>query len=403
MTSTRELSPDQLIQWVDDRTSVMRLHTDRDVLPGGYMAALSPLLIAWPASEVSSQSATVVVRNVNYGGNPFERITVLRSLRLSMEAVEAVELLLVPIGRMGTRGPAHHVQLRFIFEEGNEPVLLDLADTHTGTDPHVPDLVLSLETWRSPKTSLDRRASLGLRDLALSLRAYTGAQRYLEDTIRGRSWQAYRLKLPGGRRGVRELLAVCLTLGDGLARNALGKLLKSGEESWMERAPAADAGEALRRWRELEAKLSRDSGLEDRMAPVPEGTPKYHGLLRSCATVTRYLIFLAVSRLVQRDEAGDFDSAQLPSEYFAQDEPWMGEAASGDLLSVFMCAPSALRFFIRNPASRPRKLPEELDSVGLLEHRDGQRVETVYGRKAVRPYGSDGIHRIPRGDRDHLP
>ena len=199
--SVRELSPEQLLHWVEDRAGVMRVHTDRDVLPGGYMAALSPLLVAWPASEVSSQSATVVVRNVNYGGNPFERITQLRSVRLSLESVEAAEVILVPIGRLGNHGPAHHVQLRFIFEQGGEAELLDLADAQTGTDPRVPDLVLSWETWRSPKTSLDLRASLGLRDLALSLRAYAGAQRYLEDSIRGRGWHAYRLQLPGGRRG----------------------------------------------------------------------------------------------------------------------------------------------------------------------------------------------------------
>ena len=58
-------------------------------------------------------------------------------MRLSLEAVEAVELTLVPIGRLGERGPAHHVQLRFIFEAGREPVLLHLADAQTGSDAPV--------------------------------------------------------------------------------------------------------------------------------------------------------------------------------------------------------------------------------------------------------------------------
>ena len=82
-------SPEQLLRWSEDRTGVMRVATDRDVLPGGYMAALSPVLVAWPASEISTGSTTVVLRNVNYGGNPFERITMLHSVRLSLEAVEA--------------------------------------------------------------------------------------------------------------------------------------------------------------------------------------------------------------------------------------------------------------------------------------------------------------------------
>ena len=164
----------------------------------------------------------------------------------------------------------------------------------------------------------------------------------------------------------------------------------------MARAPAADAEEALRRWRELEAKLPRETGVDDRLSHVPETTPKYHALIRSCATATRYLIFLTVWRLVRRGEAGDFDASRLPTDAFAQDEPWMNEAASGDLVEHVSCgAPSALRFFLKHPASRPRKLPEELDAAGLLEHRDGRRIEVQYGRKAVRPYGSDGIRRDP--------
>ena len=91
------------------------------------MAALTPLLVAWPASEISSRNSTVVVRNVNYGGNPFERTTVLHSLRLELEAVESAELVLVPSNDLGRRSPVHHVQIRYIFESGREPVLLHLV------------------------------------------------------------------------------------------------------------------------------------------------------------------------------------------------------------------------------------------------------------------------------------
>jgi hypothetical protein len=38
----RMLSPDQILSWSKHDTQIMRLRSDRDVLPGGYMAAAIP-------------------------------------------------------------------------------------------------------------------------------------------------------------------------------------------------------------------------------------------------------------------------------------------------------------------------------------------------------------------------
>ncbi len=391
----RELTPQQLLHWVDDRAGIMRLATDRDALPGGYMAAMAPALVSWPAIEITPDGANVVLRNVNYGGNPFERITVLQSLRLSIQAVEAAELILVPPRQLRGRGPIYHVQVRYIFEQGAEPVLLSLADAQTGTNPHVPDLVLSWEAWRPPGTRLGLRTALGIEECGLSLRAYAGAQRYLEDTVRGGRWQAYRLRLPGGRRGLQELLAVSLTLGDGLARHTLAELLDAGEADWLAHAPRTVGEPAAERWQQLKARLRRETDIEDRLAEVPEGAKTYHALLRSCVTLTRYLILLAARRAVEHDDSGDRDSESFPEVEFADPQPWMTDIAGGDLLSIFVCAPTAARFLLGHPESRPGSLPDALDAAGLLERRDGKRVEVVYGRRHVRPYGPDGIVRSP--------
>ena len=391
--NTRHLTPEQLLQWADDRAGVMRLNTDRDVLPGGYMAAHAPIMVAWPATEVYAEGVTAVVRNVNYGGNPFERKTILHSLRFAIEDVESAELILVPSREFGRRGPIHHVQIRYLFEAGKEPVLLNLADTRTGSDARIPDLVLSWESWRPPDKPFNLREGLDESAYGLSLRAFAGAQRYLEDTIRQRKWYAYRLRLPGGQRGIAELLGISLALGDSVARDTIAKLLEVDEQAWLAQAPNANAAAAIGRWQALKTRLPRETEFEDHLPPIPEGETTYHALVRSCATLSRYLILLAAQRMVERGEDGGFEAAKLPEPALGEPQPWMKEVTSTDLLGIFMRAPAALRFLLTHPESVPSQLPDELDAAGLLEHRDGKRVEIVYGRDETRPYDSSGIRR----------
>ncbi len=42
----RTLSPRQILSWAEHHTEIMRLHTHRDVLLGGYMAAMLPALVS---------------------------------------------------------------------------------------------------------------------------------------------------------------------------------------------------------------------------------------------------------------------------------------------------------------------------------------------------------------------
>jgi hypothetical protein len=294
------LSPAQLLAWAEDNTQVMRLRTFRDVIPGGYMAAMAPVLVDWRASQVDSDNPHVVLRNLNYGGNPLERITVLHALRLDLDAVEFAEVVLVPPPREtgGRLAPWYHVQLRFVFEAGREPHLLNLAGSETGTDAGIPDLILSWESWRSPEKRFDVVSAMDSAAYGLSLRAYAGPQRFLEDTLHAQDWFGYRLQIPGDREGVVELLKVTLALGDGVARHTLSALLQQSEEDWLRHAPAGTVdGQTARQWQTLRERAQYSEAGQDPATSLDAREQRYQTLVRSCSTLTRYTILLAASRL----------------------------------------------------------------------------------------------------------
>jgi hypothetical protein len=49
----RVLSPRDLIATAESDTGLLRLRTSCDVLPGGYMAAMTPVLVDWKTSRIS--------------------------------------------------------------------------------------------------------------------------------------------------------------------------------------------------------------------------------------------------------------------------------------------------------------------------------------------------------------
>ncbi len=394
MTVYRMLTPRQLFKWAENNREIMRLRTDRDALPGGYMAALTPMLAAWNDSRYREDNGFLILRNINYGGNPFERTTVLQSVRVPLDGLEAVELTLVPSSGLGLLSPVHHVQLRFLFTPRNNPELLNLAGAETGTDATFPDLVFSWESWRPPDQRFSLQEGLDESAYGLSLRAFAGPQRYLEDSIRRRDWYSYRLRLPGGKTGIKELFLVSAALGDGVARDTIHRLLQQGEAAWMAHAPAgekeADGDKAV--WMRLAERLrSTDSPAED--APALRADEQtYHVLVRSCAALARYAILVTVHRLLERGLMGDVVPDRLPAPVLDQTEPWMKDVARADLKGLFLHAPAALEFLIRNPGLVPGDLPDELDAAGLIERKKGKPRVIRYGREALRPYGPDGLN-----------
>ena len=393
MPDYRTLRPEQLLKWAEDKRDIMRLRTERDVLPGGYMAAFAPALVAWRESEMGGRHGHVVLRNVNYGGNPVERTTVLHSARVPLDGIQAAEFVLVPLD---SRGRTHHAEIRFIFAPERSPELLKLAGSQTGTVASFPDLILSWEAWRPPQQKFDLKQALDENVYGLTLRAFAGPQLYLEDSLRQRDWFSYRLKLPGGEAGLQELFKVSLALGDGVARNTLRRLLQQDEATWLAHAPAGQ-GESktdAETWRRLESRL--DGAVPDEAAAhsLPETEQTYQPLVRSCATLARYAVLLATWRLIDRGHSDGVDLDRLPEAELNRVEGWMKTAAHADLRRVFLSAPAALRFLARNPQVIPSKIPEQLDAAGLLARKNGKPWMIQYGRKATRPYRASGVNPI---------
>ena len=390
----RTLTPDQMARWAKDPSAVMRLRTYRDVGPGGYMAASIPTLVDWPASAFEGDAPFAVVRHVNYGGNPLERTTVLHSVRIPLDGVEFAEFTLVPLLPMGRRSLVQHGHLRLVFHQDRRPVLLSLDGRETGADAHLDDLVFSWEPWHPPGQRLDFVKALDDR-FELSMRTYAGSQRYLEDVLVGREWYGFRLRLPGGAAGLRELLQVILAVGDGAARDTLSRRLAAAREIWLGQAPPGAAGGDAPRaeWRQLEDYVQpRAAGGGDAPA-LPDANEHYQTLLRSCAGLARYSVLLAARRLVDRGLKDGVELDRLPAPTIGSTEPWMKEAASANLGGLFLRAPAALRFILKNLEAIPKNIPGELDAAGLLERRRGKRWEIRYSSGGIHPYTSGGVNR----------
>jgi hypothetical protein len=391
----RVLSPAELLAWAEDNTQVMRLRTFRDVIPGGYMAAMAPLLVDWRSVDTDSAEQDLVLRNVNYGGNPLERITVLHSLHFNTSAVEFAEFILVPPPPEtgGRFAPWYHVQLRFVFEAGREAQLLNLAGSDTGTDARIPDLILSWESWRSPDKRFDVVSAMDTAAYGLSLRAYAGPQRFLEDTLHQQNWFSYRLRMPGGRAGVSELLKVALALGDGVARHTISALLQQSEADWLRHAPPGDDdAQTAQQWQFLRERAQYTKVSDDPALRLGSGEKRYQTLVRSCSTLTRYAVLVAAGRLVQRGHSDGVVLDKLPEPVLHEPEPWMGDMAGSSLKGLFLRAPLALRYIISHPETLPNKIPDEFAEAGLVAQQGGKAQLREYSQSGIRPYGAEGIN-----------
>lgn len=389
----RMLSPSQLIAWAEGSANAARLRTFRDVIPAGFMAALAPAIVDWRASDPEAEDPYVVLRNLNYGGNPLEKTTILHRVRVPLSGIAFVEFILVPSTRGGTHALAHHAQLRFVFEPEQRPVLLDMADSPVGSASHIPDLVLSWESWHESSVRYSGVKGLDASSYRLGMRAYAGPQRFLEDTLHARPWLAYRLRIPGAELGSSELLKVVLALGDGVARDTISHLLDQGEEAWSRNAPTADANPSTlaeqRRFRELihEGRTYQDSRLK-----LSADQQSYQTLVRSCATLARYTVLTATKRMIHEGFTEGVDQSKVAEPLMEKATEWMGAIAHTNLLGLFVRAPLALAYVVSHPESVPDKIPHELAAAGLVEKRDGKAWLVKYAHHGKSPYDRSGMH-----------
>ncbi|MFQ5600229.1 MAG: hypothetical protein ACE5G2_06710 [Candidatus Krumholzibacteriia bacterium] len=391
----RVLTVEQLLAWSQNRPHPVRLWTSRDALPGGLAATMVPVLLDWKASDLSENGGHYIVRTLNHGGNPIAGTTVLCPARIPAHGVKKAEFVMVPLGFPVKPSLASHAMLRLIFDEEEPVEVRSGAGVETGGDATVPDLIFSWEAWRPPGVAFNMLKGLDPTTFDLTLRIYSGAQRFLEDALSKRDWYSYPLKLPGGRAGLTELLRVGLALGDGVARRSLDRLLSEAERHWLGHAPpAATVGERhLGQWEKLREALVANHVPEDPLVSRQHET-SYQTLQRSCITMALHTIDVTVERLRARglvDSRHKKPRLKLGPKKLA---PWMEELAHADLLGIFLRAPFALWWMVRHQDMLPHKAPHRLEEAGLLERRGGQVVMRHYSLDGQTPYGQLKDHLI---------
>lgn len=378
----RILDPTDVIEYSKLSAYTYRVRTTRDVLPGSLSAAMAPALVVWDESNFSP-GGSIMIHNINHGGNPVSGVTTLRTAVIHPDKVSKVELVMVPLG-----GPKaiSHGQLRFVFDEGGANFLGGDPST-VGEPDELTDLILSWEAWREPGVDYSALKGMDHEVYQLTMRAYSGVQRFLEDALQRREWNVYTLQLPGGREGLTELLKVSLAMGDGAARYVLTQLFEKAEEEWASAGPDADpeGGDALALWRELGSKIGKAHTGGDSRIDM-SGRTGYQSLLRSCATMALYEINVTTARLIEQGQPHvGMRPTQNPE---IDDEPeWMTELASANIAGIFLKGPKAIAFVRENPTSIPGRIPGALDEAGLLVQNDGKAIKMHYQIDEDTPWG----------------
>ena len=364
-----------------------RVRTLRDVLPGGLCAAMTPAFVVWEQSTFAP-GGSITIRNLNHGGNPVSGITVLRTAVLRPERVKSVEYTKVPLGGHDS---ISHGQLRFIFEPGGI-VLLDGDAGARGEPESIDDIVLSWEAWRPPGARYSVLRGLDPGAYYLTMRAYSGVQRFIEDALQNRNWDSYPLSLPGGRDGVIELLKVSLTMGDGGGRYVVSELLKHTGESWVMNGPREKDGDAAGHWRDVKARADNTPAPSDARLDLV-GRTGYHSALRSCASMALYQIDVAATRLKEQGH-GHVDHRPLRLAGIDHIPEWMTELADASVAGMFLRGPRAIAYVRKYPTTIPGRIPKKLDAAGLLQRHDGKPVKLSYTMRDT-PWGP-GHHLLIR-------
>ena len=386
---TRMLTPEQLLARVQRQHELLRLRTAVDVVPGGYAAAMLPVMIDWDASRPWDEDPFVIIHNLNHGGNPMDGTTVFCSARIWLEGVEAVEITMVPLDHIAKEGLVQHGQLRFVFAVDKQVELLNYGDDGMGSDRHLRDLVFSWEAWRPPFEGFDVLTGMDPANYLLSPRAFSGPTRFLDDALGQRPWFSYRLRMPNGHAGLVELLKVNLALCDGVARHTASNILKQTEEEWASQAPdgIGDTG-ASSNWEELRRAVAPSEVTREALSGLDDEDLTYQTLMRSCATMALFTVNVVVERLVAAGHTDglDLDHRMLPD--LGHQEEWMTELARTNLKGIFLRAPAALRYLRKNPQAFPKNIPKQLEKAGLLELEKGKVKKITYRIDKTTPYGT---------------
>jgi hypothetical protein len=377
---TRPASPAELISYSELTAPMIRFRTTEYTLPGGWAAAMAPALVDWERSSAPPTGGVYRILNLNHGGSPIDGTTVLRSALVTAAGIDHAEFIIVPLDRLGEHGVIAHAMIRFVFTPEHPLVLLNADGTPEFGDPGVGDLVLSWEAWRAPGQDFQVIAGLDPRTFGLSLRAYTGPQRFLEDALQNRDWFVHPLTFPDGAKGAAEFLRIMLTLGDSVGRKSLSRVYSEAEQSW----PPSGTGDGEETdWQELAARLSENETAPTIPGELTDRELGYQTVQRSCATMALYCLDLAVA---SETGAGNDSSLTLNS-LIGPIEPWMKAVAHARPEHLFRYIPSIIAYIVRHPQIVPSRIPPLLEREGLLRREGGQVVTLHYSFPDRCPYG----------------
>lgn len=361
---------------------ILRVQARTDALPGGLALAMLPVLVDWKASSVGGGSDDhYQLHFVNAGGNPVEGTTHLVSAHVPCDGLRGAEFVVVNSRRFGLDRVGAHAQLRLLFDPGRRPTLIGNNGRRLSRDAEIDDLVFSWEAWRPPATDFHSRQGLDPNNYALSMRCFTGPQRFLEDSLRNRNWICYPLALPAAEDAGGELLYAILLIGDSLARLTLARILEHlAEPSALARG---EPGNDLQSWAQLKALVADapDSPLE---AVLGSGF-SYQTLTRSCVTMALTCIDVAMARLWRRAGLGEWKPLQVSTE----DPPaWVKELSHASIRGFFERLPSVIWWLMKNHTVIPKHAHEVLERAGLLQRQNGHVVQHEYDIGGATPYGS---------------
>lgn len=372
----------EVADYVEMSATTYRVRTARDVLPGGLSASMAPVFVVWDRSSFAP-GESITIRNLNHGGNPVSGVTVLRTAVLRHDLLQRVEYVRVPLGGHGDA--ISHGQLRFIFEPGG--IELVGGDPSAAGEPDsITDIVLSWEAWRPPGVRYNIKKGMDPTVYQLVMRAYSGVQRFIEDALQARKWDAFTLSLPGDHAGMVEMLKVSLSLGDGAGRYVMSDILKHADDAWVSAGPRGEHhGDAAQTWRELQTRVDD--------APTPgdsrldmAGLTGYQTVIRGCASMALYQIDVAVSRL---EEQGHAHRGGRPIEMAGiTDIPeWIAELSGTNVAGLFLRGPRMIAFVHKYPSAIPGNIPKQLDDAGLLVRENGKAMKTEFTISDVTPWG----------------
>jgi hypothetical protein len=371
----------ELLSWVDNTTPLARINTATDQLPNGLAMSMLPFMVDWANSRETGEDAFLLMRNVNAGGNPVLGENLLATLRVPLDGLSALEWCLTPTRNKQDKDTfMGHAMLRFLFAPGRQPVVLGRdGEPLPGALP-ADDLMLSWEAWRAPMTRYDGLQGLDPSTYTLTARAYTGAQRFLTDIVRGNPWRCYPVALPAVDGALQATFLAAALSGDAFARRMLGRMIEDGvleAEGLPELTPAQ-----IERAEEIFAtsRLPRDP-----LANLLEGADMSYQLLeRSCITASLGMIQLALIRIHAEHDLGPPPRMHLVPDGLP---PWIQDLVTADRGTLLAHIPGALLFVARNQEVLPINAYRILEDAGLLVPGEDGPVVYYYDRASGTPYG----------------